>query len=59
MIYSKKCKDIGAQLLRKIEINIAIALFIKKIHTIKYKKQKCSYQKDAMWLNKEKTKAWV
>jgi hypothetical protein len=48
MIYSKKCKDIGAQLLRKIEINIAIALFIKKIHTIKYKEQKCSYQKDAM-----------
>jgi hypothetical protein len=30
MIYSKKCKDIGAQLLRKIEIDIAIALFIKK-----------------------------
>jgi hypothetical protein len=43
----------------RLKIDIAIALFIKKIYTIKYKEQKCSYQKDAMSLNKEKTKAWV
>jgi hypothetical protein len=42
-----------------LKIDIAIALFIKKIHTIKYKEQKCSYKKDAMSLNKEKTKTWV
>jgi hypothetical protein len=38
----------------KIDIDIAIALFITRIHTIKYKEQKCSYQKDAISLNKKK-----
>jgi hypothetical protein len=38
----------------KTDIDIAIALFITRIHTIKYKEQKCSYQKDAISLNKKK-----